>query len=480
MALPNTHFGAEKIAALLDGKKNLFFAGIGGVSMNALAHISHLRGYRVSGYDRTPSEITENLEKMGVTVFYEADEAHVKDCDALIYTVAMPETNPEYAYASSHGIPLISRADFLGYLMMGYQNRVGVSGCHGKSTTTGMIAHIMTKAGVDPTAFNGATMKDTGSVDRIGGHDHFVFEACEYMDSFLDFNPTVSVVLNIELDHVDYFKSIDQMRASFTSFMNITGRDGHAVYNLNDENCRKAALGYCGNPVSFARNNDAADYYSANEAVNDGFSTFDLVEKASGKAIRVTLAIPGEQMIDDALAAFAACRVSGLDGEAIADGLSDYGGVCRRMEKLCTTAKGAVLYSDYAHHPTEIETTLKSARAMCKKKLRVVFQPHTFSRTAKLFDDFVRVFSESGADEVLLCDIYPARETNIYGVTSAALMGLIGKNGKKCRLAKDFADAAARMDEAAEDGDFIVVMGAGDVIEIADILVKKYKSECGA
>lgn len=474
MALPNTHFGAGKIAELLDGKKNLFFAGIGGVSMNSLAHISHLRGYNVSGYDRTPSDITRKLEAMGVTVYYEADEAHVYDCDALIYTVAMPEDNPEYAYAGSHGIPLISRADYLGYLMMGYENRIGVSGCHGKSTTTGMIAHVLRDAGKDPTAFNGATMKETGSVDMIGGHEHFVFESCEYMDSFLDFNPTVAVVLNIELDHVDYFKSIDQMRASFTAFMNITGKDGHAVYNLNDENCVKAAAGYCGNHVTFARNNPAAAYHSENETFEDGYAGFDVVER-DGSRVGVKLAIPGEHMIDDALAVYAACRISGLDGETIAEHLSTYGGVCRRMEKLCVTDKGATVYSDYAHHPTEIISTLKAARAMCKGKLNVVFQPHTFSRTAELFNDFVDAFAYSGADEVLLCDIYPARETNIYGVSSAALMGLVCKKGKKCRLAKDFEDAAERIDADSAEGDCIIVMGAGDVIKVADILCEKYK-----
>lgn len=474
MALPNTHYGEEKIAEMLDGKKNLFFSGIGGVSMNSLAHIAHLRGFNVSGYDRQPSGITRKLEDMGVRVFYESDEAHVKDADALIYTLAMPADNPEYAYAGAHGIPVISRADYLGYVMTGYKNRIGVSGSHGKSTTTGMIAHILREAGEDPTAFNGAEMKETGTVDMIGGDGHFVFEACEYMDSFLDFKPTVAVVLNIELDHVDYFKSLDQIRASFTAFMNITGKDGCAVYNLNDENCVKAALGYCGNHVTFARNNKSAWVHSENEQVADGYAEFDAVEK-DGTRTHVRLAIPGEQMIDDALAAYAACRLSGLDGETVAKHLASYGGVCRRMEKLCVSEKGATLYSDYAHHPTEIESTLKAARAMCKGKLNVVFQPHTFSRTAELFNDFVRVFAESGADTILLCDIYPARETNIYGVSSAALMGLVCKRGKKCRLALNFEDAANKIDAMSEDGDMMLIMGAGDVIKVAEILEEKYK-----
>ena len=475
MALPNTHFGPEAIDKMLQGKHNLFFAGIGGVSMNSLAHISYLRGYNVSGYDRAQSPITDRLTEKGITVYFESSEDHVKDCDALIYTVAMPEDNPEYAYCASHGIPLISRADYLGYIMTGYENRIGVSGCHGKSTTTGMIAHVLNGAGENPTAFNGAEMKETGSVDMIGGNKNFVFEACEYMDSFLDFNPSIAVVLNIELDHVDYFKSVSQIRASFTAFMNITGKDGYAVYNLNDYDCIKAAEGYCGNHISFGRNNSDADYYSENEENHDGFMLFDVVEKKTGAKINIKLGVPGEHMIDDALAAFAACRVAGVDAESAAREICSYEGVARRMEKYSVTKKGAVVYTDYAHHPTEIKTTLKAAREMAKGKLNVVFQPHTFSRTAELFDDFVNVFAESGCDTITLCDIYPARETNIYGVTSAAMMGLICKKGLKvCRLAKGFSIAAEMVDDESGEGDTIVIMGAGDVIHVAELLKDNY------
>lgn len=470
MALPNTHLGPDKINQILDGKKNLFFAGIGGVSMNSLAHISHLRGFSVSGYDRTPSPITHKLEEMGITVYYEADEAHVHGCDALIYTVAMPETNPEYAYALLNGIPLISRADFLGYLMTGYDHRIGISGTHGKSTTTGMTARILSYANADPTVLGGATLKETGSPDMIGGHELFVFEACEYMDSFLDFCPTIAVLLNIELDHLDYFHSIDQMRTSFTKFMSIAET---AVVNLDDENCRIAVKNYSGKVVTFARNNPNADYSSANEDISDGFASFDVV--SHGEVIaHISLHVPGEHCIYDALASFASCMLVGIPAKTIVEGLSSFDGIARRMEKICETEKGAVVYTDYAHHPTEIATTLAGAAKMCKGNLNVVFQPHTYSRTAELFDDFVTAFSNCGADNIVLCDIYAARETNVYGVSSMQLCEKITANGKSCSVAADFADAAKKIDRLSDAGDIVIVMGAGDVLTVAEILESEY------
>lgn len=476
MALPNTHYGADTITTLLNGKKNLFFAGIGGISMNSLAHISHLRGYRVSGYDRTPSELTEALSDMGITVYYEADASHVYDCDALIYTVAMPADNPEYVWALSHGIPVISRADYLGYIMTGYASRIGVSGTHGKSTTTGMITKILTEAGVNPTLSGGAAMKETGAVDCIGGHDYFVFEACEYMDSFLDFNPSTAVVLNIEMDHVDYFHSIEQMRASYTQFMNITGKIGYAVINADDENCRLAAAAYAGHPVTFGRNNPACDCSSSNEALVGGYPSFDVLWHGE-YAGHVLMQIPGEQNISDALAAFAACAVNGIPLDKIAPAISAYQGICRRMEKLAVSSRGFSLYSDYAHHPTEIRSALGGASAICRGKLRVIFQSHTYSRTAELFDDFISAFAGSGADEVIFCPIYPARETNIYGVSAEQMRDALLSAGRDSRYAATFEEAAASVYAEADKDDMILVMGAGDVIKAADLIAEKINSE---
>ncbi len=471
MALPNTHHGPKEIAEILKNKKKIFFDGIGGVSMNSLAHISHLRGYEVSGYDRTESAITDKLEAMGIKVYYTASAEHVKDCAALVYTVAIPESNPEYSYARDHGIPLISRADYLGYIMTGYSERIGVSGTHGKSTTTGMLAKILSYAKKNPTVSGGAALKETGEVDIIGGHDYFVFEACEYMDSFLDFNPTTAIILNIELDHVDYFKSMEQMRGSYLNFITLPSCK-NAVINLDDENCRLVAAEAVKrgiNVVSFSRTDKSADYYSENEDTSDGYPEFDIMSKGE-KLAHVKLKIPGAHYISDSLAAFAACIISGTTPEEIAGGLSEYRGICRRMEYLGKTKNGAELYSDYAHHPTEIAATLSAARKITKGRLIIVFQSHTYSRTAELFDGFVSAFADSGVDKLILCPIYAARETNTYGITSEKLAGAICEKNKSVVCADSLEKAAEIAEAEGKDGDVIVVMGAGDVIKVAEIL----------
>ncbi len=475
MALPNTHFGPRKIAELLEGTpggKKLFFDGIGGISMNSLAHISALLGHHVAGYDRSPTPITRRLEQLGVTVYYETDPVHMQGCDALIYTVAMGADNPEYRYAGVHGIPRISRADYLGYIMSRYEERIGISGTHGKSTTTGMVARILSWAGTDPTVFNGAEMKETGTVDRIGSERFFAFEACEYMDSFLDFYPSVAVVLNIELDHVDYFPSLDAIKRSFTNFMNRTGPDGYAIVNANDPNCLEAAQDYKGHLVTFGNRNPLADYWSQNIAMERGKASFDVMY-GQEKLATVHLKIPGKHNISDALAAFAACHLCGLEPAVIAEGLGAYEGICRRMDQIGETAEGAAVYTDYAHHPTEIEATLSGAAAMGYDRLTVVFQPHTYSRTAELFDNFVTAFADSAADEIILCDIYAARENNTYGVTSEKLMNAIISRGKRCRYATDFADAAGMSRAVTPGGGMVLVMGAGDVIKVGDLLLQK-------
>lgn len=470
MALPNTHYGAEKIGALLSGRPRLFFDGIGGISMNALAHISHLQGFDVSGYDRTPSPITEKLEKMGIPVYYTASESHLYDRDALIYTVAMAEDNPEYHYAVTHGIPVISRADFLGYLMHGFTNRIGVSGTHGKSTTTGMLSQILTTAMVDPTVIGGAEMKQSNSVDIIGAREYFVFEACEYMDSFLDFYPTVAVVLNIELDHVDYFPSLDAIRTSFTAFMNKTGETGYAVVNADDTDCIRALDGYIGHAVTFGRENPLCDYRA--ELISSDHGRYAFRVHHHGKTTDVIrLQVPGVHCVLDGTAAFAAASVCGISDDAIVRGLSAYRGIVRRMDEMGRSPSGAAVFADYAHHPTEIAATLAGCAKMGYRKTVVVFQSHTYSRTSELFGDFRTALAESAADEIVLCPIYAARETNIYGVSAEGLGTAIRESGKSCTVCDSLQDAARIANAHTGEDDMILVMGAGDVIQVAEELV---------
>ena len=287
MALPNTHFGAD------------------GVSMNSLAHISHLRGHTVTGYDRTPSALTKQLEDIGVQIWYEADSAHVEDADMLVYTVAIPQTQPEYVRAIERGIPVVSRADFLGYVMSGYKRRIGVSGMHGKSTTTAMLECLFRIAGCDPTVSCGAPLKDADNrCDRIGSEEYFIFEACEYMDSFLDFYPTDAVVLNIEMDHPDYFRDLAQIETSFRRFMNRTGKDGTVYLNAGDRNVLAAAEGYEGRAVTFGVDCPTADYNAVGISYENGLPSFT-VEQHGTALCRVSLHVPGAHSIGDAVAAMA-------------------------------------------------------------------------------------------------------------------------------------------------------------------------------
>ncbi len=464
MSLDNTHLGAEKIAALLNGRKKLFFDGIGGVSMCSLARISQLRGHDVSGYDRTKTPTTQRLEDQGITVYYEGSADHVKNCDALIYTVAIPADNPEYRAAMKAGIPCISRADFLGYLMSGYKCRIGISGMHGKSTTTSMTEAVFSAAGLDPTVSCGAVMKDVGECHRIGGEDYFVFEACEYMDSFLDFYPTIAVILNIEMDHVDYFHSMNQIRDSFSKFLGRTD-GGIALVNCGDDDAMSAAESFSGTVVTFGVDADDADYSAQNIEFSGGCGSFDFCHDGE-KLIRIFLSVPGAHCICDALASASAAHLCGADPADIARGLHAFEGAARRMDNCGKTLSGAEIYSDYAHHPTEVETTLATAISMGFERVFAVFQPHTYSRTSELFDDFSRVLGDNKADEIVVAPIYSARETNTYGVSSEALCDSVAKGGKKCRFIAQFSDIADYLNSVTCPGDAIIVMGAGDITKV--------------
>lgn len=430
--------------------------------MCSLAYISKLRGHTVSGYDRTPSNATRDLEAKGIAVYYENDESHVDGIDVLIYTVAIPGDTPEYKTALERGIPCISRADYLGYLMSGYKNSVGVSGMHGKSTTTSMLEKVFVTAGCDPTVSCGASMKDTGCAHRIGSDDFFIFEACEYMDSFLDFYPTLAIILNIELDHVDYFHSMEQIEESYGKFAAKTGEDGIVVANLCDDNVMRAVKNYKGHLVTFGVQSKEADYSAENITFKNGCGAFDVFHKGDFLC-NINLNVFGAHSIADALAAAAASFELGLSPEDISRGLGAYEGAARRMEYSGESAKGAAIYSDYAHHPTEIATTLEAAAAIGDGKLYCIFQPHTYSRTSELFDDFVKALSESGAHEIVLSPIYSARETNTLGVSSEMLAEEIRKSSKKATCFEDFTDISSYIAEKAVKGDTVVVMGAGDI-----------------
>lgn len=463
MSTPNTHFGAELIGEMLKDCKSIYFIGIGGINMSSLAHISHLRSYRVGGSDRERTALTERLRGEGIEVFYTHDAKNIETYDAVVYTVAISGDNPEYLRALERGIPCISRADYLGYLMLGYANRIGVSGMHGKSTCTSMCATVFMEAGGDPTVLSGAELDAMGGAYRIGKSENLVFEACEYMDSFLDFNPTTAIILNIEMDHVDYFKSMEQICRSYASFAAITGEGGCVIANADNEYIPEALSEYRGRVVTFSAKSDSADYYAINVRYPEGTAEFDIMGR-EGFLAHVRLSVTGEHNVYNALAAFAAGHLSGLEPEAMARGLSKFHGAKRRMEYK-GTVNGAPVYDDYGHHPTEVASTLEGIAKRSPERLFCVFQPHTYTRTYTLMEEFAHAFE--AADHVIISDIYPARETDDLGISGKTLAIRIGE---KAEYVSGVENIAEQINKLLYPGDTLVVMGAGDIYKIFDYL----------
>ena len=484
MSTPNTHEGPARINAYLktcaDRGGSVFFIGVGGVMMSSLALLTARGGFPVFGSDRARTAVTDTLTAEGIRVLYGHTAENIPDsCRLVVYTVAISEDNPEYRAALERGIPCVSRADYLGALMTDYTRRVGVAGMHGKSTCTSMCAQILLDAEVDPTILSGATYTPMGGAYRLGdSKEHFLFEACEYMDSFLDFNPTVAVLLGAELEHVDYFKDMEQITESFARFASLTGDGGVTVVNLDDCNVMESARraldrGRTGRLVTFsAEGNPAADFRAESIRMERGLPCFGLI--ARGECLdTVSMAVPGRHQVINALAAAAAMDACGISPKSILSGLAHYCGAGRRMEYK-GTVNGAKVYDDYGHHPTEVKATLEGAKTLCGAEseeghLICVFQPHTYSRTAALYGEFLTAFD--AADKVIFMDIYAAREDNVYGVSSAGLAHdinqVIPDKADFCATPHDAAEAIRSL---AKEGDTVVIMGAGDVIQVTQAL----------
>ncbi|MBQ8403365.1 MAG: UDP-N-acetylmuramate--L-alanine ligase [Clostridia bacterium] len=449
---------------VLENARTLFFVGIGGISMSSIAFVFKSKGYIVSGSDRAQNDMTRKLMRAGITVHHGHDAANVHGADAVIYTGAVNEQNPEIAEAKRLGLPLVYRADALGYMMKKYETRIGVSGSHGKSTCTAMISHVLIASGKEPTVMCGAETAEMGGAYRVGEKEDFVFEACEYKDSFLGFFPTVSVVLNIDLDHTDYFTGgLAQIKASFRKYAEIAlaEENGIVVSNGDDENTVSALAGL---PVTTFGINSAADFAARNISYEGGYAEFDIFAHGSFFC-HTRLSVPGEHNIYNALAAAASCAHAGVSAEDIALRLADFTGLSRRFEKKGSVG-GAEVYIDYAHHPKELSAAVSAARKLCAGKLLCVFEPHTYSRTYSLFEEFAGSFA--GADKIYFVDIYAAREVNTYGVSSEAL----AKATPSGEYASSYADAAEKLRAEAGTGDIILVLGAGTVNEVAALLVQ--------
>ncbi len=440
--------------------KNVYFAGIGGISMSSLAMILKNKGIAVSGYDFKQSETTKNLEKCGVEVHYSYETASFPDADTVVFTAALSDDCPILLEAKKRGLNIFSRAELLGAITEDYKHSVGVAGTHGKSSTTGFLCEICLCANNDSTILAGAVMPSVGTTYKVGNGDCAVFEACEYKNSYHSMTPTIKVILNVELDHVDFFGNLDNVIASFNKYIQKPGKNGEniAIVNLDSENALKACEGTTADIRCFSITKEA-DYMATQIDLSDGYGDFNILEKGNFLC-HVKLSVPGIHNVINALAAAGAARACGIDAAAIKGGLERFIGVKRRFEKVKKLECGAIVIDDYAHHPDEIRMTLNSAKKVAKGKVICIFQPHTYSRTKALFDDFVSALSI--ADKVLLAPIYAARETDTLGVSSSSVADKI----KDAEYLYSFEALKERATELVGDGDMIITMGAGDIYKV--------------
>ena len=450
----------------LPHNKRICLVGIGGVSMSALAEMMLTQGYTIFGCDRVQSARTEKLASMGIPVrIAPNDPSNIDGADIVIRTAAARDDAPEIMEARRRGIQVMARAEAWASLMEGYRHIVALSGTHGKSTTTGMCGQIALTAGLDPTISIGADLPVIGGNLRVGdAREVFIAEADEYWDSFLHFRPTVAVINNIEADHPDYFKSMDQMLASFTKFASLVPPDGCVVVNAENENAVRASKGARCRVCTFGLN-VPADVTAGNLTFKHNYASFTLI--ADGNALgRITLSVHGIHNVYNAIGAAAAMLACGVKPALVVQGLNDFGGVARRFERR-GTVNGAILVDDFGHHPTEMQMTMDVAKSLGFQRVITVFQPYTYSRTSQYFDDFVKVLSQ--ADIAVLTEILGAREVNPGHDTSKTLVDAI----PGAVFTPTFDDAEAWIRENAREGDLIVTTGCGNLNLLCDRLVGK-------
>ena len=437
--------------------------GVGGVSMSPLAEVLHGAGMTITGSDMQESRTVARLRSVGVHVVIGHLPESVQGADCVIRTAAVHDDNPEIAAARAAGIPVFERAQAWGALMRHYRNALCLSGTHGKTTTTSMCTHIFMAAQADPTVMIGGTLPMLGVGHRVGQGDTIIMESCEYCDSFLSFFPTVAVILNVEADHLDYFADLKAVERSFRAFAELVPADGWVVANAEDQNTMDTVSGLDRRLLTFGV--ERGDVTAANLSWHNGMGEFDVTVKGVQYA-HVALQVPGIHNVKNALAAAAAAYVLHIPGEAVAAGLADFIGAGRRFEHK-GEFHGAQVYDDYAHHPSELEALLTTAKTLGYERVICAFQPHTYTRTKELFDDFVRVLKQ--ADVTLLAEIYAARERNTIGISSRDLAALI-PNAQYFPTLDEVTEALARL---ARPGDLILTVGAGNIYTVGEALISR-------
>lgn len=448
--------------------QHIHLIGIGGISMSAIAEVLLSHHYRVSGSDLRDSKILEKLRQHGAEIFIGHRAENLQHPDLVVYSAAIKPTNPERIRAEELGIPQMDRAEMLGQIMKKYDKSIAVAGSHGKTTTTSLISLLMEYAGLDPTIMVGGELDNIGGNIKIGKSQHFITEACEYVESFLKFFPFIGIILNIDEDHLDYYRGIEHIKEAFKKFAALIPKEGFLIACNDDENVREIYDSASCNIITYGIKADA-DFMAKEVIFNEeGHPIFRVFYQGEDLG-EFALKIPGLHNVYNALAAIATAYVLGIDRKTIAENIHHYTGIHRRFDIL-GEVKGAKIVDDYAHHPVEIKATLEAAKQYPHRDIWVVFQPHTYSRTKALLKDFAAAFYV--ADHVIITDIYAAREQEDHEINSKRIVDLIDPK-QDARYMSDFETIADYLYDNVKPGDLVLTMGAGDVYRIAELLLNR-------
>lgn len=450
----------------INREKPIHFVGIGGISMSGLAQICLKEGYTVTGSDITPTKITDKLSSLGAKVTIGQRSENCVGAGLVVYTAAIREDNPELVYARENGIKAIERSVFLGAVMKNYKNCICVSGTHGKTSTTSMMSYVLLENELDPTIMLGGELDKIGGNFMLGHSEFLLAESCEYHCSFLEFSPRYAIITNVDKDHLDYFKTFENIKKAFCAFANIPDKDGYVIVCGDDKNALECAKGARASVITYgigAKNDIHPDSLWYEDSKGRFLVTVDK------KQYLCAMSVCGEHNVKNALACVACGYAMGLDMEKVISGISQFVLVHRRYEKK-GEINGALIIDDYAHHPTEIDCTLKTAQQAAKGKVIVAFQPHTYTRTYTLIDEFEKAFDR--ADTVLLADIYAAREADTGLISSKDVADRLNKRGIRAVYAKTAENIAEIIRKEAKEGDIVLTVGAGDIYKVADLLTE--------
>ncbi len=448
--------------------KKIHMVGIGGVSMSGIAEILFNWGFEVKGSNNVENENTKKLKKSGIPVTIGHNAQNVVGADIIIHTAAVQQDNPELKAAKELGIPTIERANFLGEITRCYKDTITISGTHGKSTTTSMVSLCFLEANLDPSIQVGAELPQIDGNYKVGNSENFIIEACEYVESFLKFSPKSEIILNIDNDHLDYFKNFENIKNAFIKYVGLLPDDGLLVVNGDDKNCLDLPQHTKAKSLTYGITNKNVDFFAVNIVFdNDGFPEFDVYSRKKFYE-RIKLHVPGMHNVLNSLGCIALCNAYGISSTDIKNGLAKFSGVGRRFEYK-GKVNGASVYDDYGHHPTEIVATAKALMNKKYNKSWIVFQPHTYSRTKLLIDDFAKALLNF--DNIIVLDVYAARESNTYGVTSKDLVNKLISLGKDAKYIPNFNECIKFLKSNVQENDIILTQGAGTVTELSNMLI---------